>query len=61
MSVSKCLWHKDLSDQSLADTEVTWFTDGSSFLEGGNWKLGAAVVDGQQVVWVQALREATFT
>lgn len=27
-------WRKDLSDQPLEVTEATWFTDGSSFLEG---------------------------
>jgi hypothetical protein len=28
--------HRDLSGQPLADAEATWFTDGSSFLEGGS-------------------------
>ena len=27
-------WHKDLSDQPLPDAEITWFIDGSCFLEG---------------------------
>ena len=28
-------WHKDLSDQPLPDAEITWFTDGSSFIQDG--------------------------
>lgn len=41
-------WRKDLSDQPLADAAVTWYTDGSSFVEDGKRKAGAAVVDGQR-------------
>lgn len=48
-------WHKDLSDQPLPDAEITWFTDGSSFVEGGQRKAGAAVIDGHNTVWAQAL------
>lgn len=36
-------WCKDLSGQPLADAEATWFTDGSSLLEGGKQKAGASL------------------
>ena len=42
---------EDLTDQPLVDVEVTWFTDGSSYLLEGQRKDGAAVVDGTEVVW----------
>lgn len=48
-------WCKDLSNWPLADAEATWFMDGSSFLEGEQRKVGAVLVDGQQMVWAQAL------
>ena len=45
---------EDLTDQPLADVEVTWFTDGSSYLLEGQRKDGAAVVDGTEVIWASA-------
>ena len=42
-----------------ADVEVTWFTDGSSYLLEGQRKAGAAVVDGTEVVWASALPPGT--
>ena len=39
--------------------EVTWFTDGSSYLLEGQRKAGAAVVDGTEVVWASALPPET--
>ena len=50
---------EDLTDQPLADAEVTWFTDGSSYLLEGQRKAGAAVVDGTEVVWASALPPGT--
>lgn len=52
-------WLKDLSDQPLPDAEVTWFTDGSSFVEEGLRKTRATVVDGHNVIWAQAWPEGT--
>ena len=48
-------------DLPLPDAETTWFTDGSSFIEGGLRKAGAAVVDGHDMIWAQALPEGTST
>ena len=50
---------EDLNDQPLADMEVTWFTDGSSYLLEGQQKAGAAVVDRTEVVWASALPPGT--
>lgn len=52
-------WRKDLTDLSLPDAEATWFTDGSSYLDQGKHKAGAAVVDGKKIVWAQPLPEGT--
>lgn len=52
-------WRQDLSDQPLADAEVTGYTDSRSYLENGKRKAGAAVVDGERVIWAQALPEGT--
>ncbi|XP_057350014.1 uncharacterized protein LOC118926793 isoform X2 [Manis pentadactyla] len=43
----------------MTDAEATWFTDGSSYLDQGMCKAGAAVVDGEKIVWAQALPEGT--
>ncbi|XP_008583670.1 PREDICTED: lysocardiolipin acyltransferase 1-like [Galeopterus variegatus] len=51
---------KDLLDQPLTDAKATWFTDGSSFLEEGIRKAGAAIVDdSQHLIWAQALPAGT--
>ena len=52
-------WHKDLTDLPLPDAEATWFTDGSSYLDQGKRKAGAAVVDGEKIVWAQPLPKGT--
>ena len=49
----------DLMDQPLPNADVTWFTDGSSFLEKGKRRAGAAVVDGKEVIWAAALPQGT--
>ncbi|XP_069901589.1 uncharacterized protein [Globicephala melas] len=46
-------------DLPLPDADFTWFTDGSSFLEEGKRRTGAAVVDGKQVIWAAALPQGT--
>ena len=50
---------EDLSDRPLPDTEITWYTDGSSFLRQGERKAGAAVTTEDQVVWSAALPPGT--
>lgn len=49
----------DLTDQPLADAEITWYTDGSSYLLDGKRKVGAVVVEGKQVIWANALPPGT--
>lgn len=50
---------RDLRDTPLPDTQVTWYTDGSSCLDGGKRVAGEAVVDGEKVIWVSSLPEGT--
>ena len=49
----------DLTDQPLADAEIIWYTDGSSYLLDSKWKTGAAVVYGKQVIWASVLPPGT--
>ena len=39
--------------------EMSRLTDGSSFLKEGERKAGAAVVDGQDIIWAAALLPET--
>lgn len=50
---------RDLKDLPLPDSEVTWFTDGSSFLRDGKRCAGAAVVNKDKVIWSAGLPEGT--
>jgi ribonuclease HI len=50
---------KDLTDQPLSDAEITWFTDGSSFIRDGQRYAGAAVVTESEVIWAAALTAGT--
>lgn len=52
---------KDLTNQPLTDAEVTWYTDGSSYLMEGEQKAGAAVVDRENIIWASALPLGTLT
>ena len=36
---------KDLTDVPLNNSELVWFTDGSSYVRDGQKKVGAAIVD----------------
>ena len=36
---------KDLTDVPLDNSELAWFTDGSSYVKDGQRKMGAAIVD----------------
>ena len=42
---------EDLQDRPLADAEVTWYADGSSFHRDGLRYAGAAVTTETQIVW----------
>ena len=51
---------RDLSDIPLKDSELIWFTDGSSYIKDGQRKAGAAIVDDTgRVVWAEALPPGT--
>lgn len=50
---------RDLTDRPLPDAEVTWYTDGSSFLLNGKRHVGAAVTGGDRVIWSSELREGS--
>ncbi|KAK1339569.1 hypothetical protein QTO34_018122 [Cnephaeus nilssonii] len=50
---------KNLTDQPLPDADVTWFTDGSSFVRDGSRYAGAAVVTETDTVWAEALPSGT--
>ncbi|KAL6033551.1 hypothetical protein STEG23_027425, partial [Scotinomys teguina] len=49
----------DLTDQPLPNSDFTWFTDGSSFLQNGEKKAGAAVTTESEVVWASPLPPGT--
>ena len=47
---------KDLTDTPLDNSELRWFTDGSSYVKDGQRRAGAAVVDDSgQTIWAEAL------
>jgi ribonuclease HI len=50
-----------LTDQPLPDAEITWFTDGRSFIWDGRRYAGAAVVTESEIIWVAALTAGTST
>lgn len=52
---------KDLSDQPLAQPDVTWYTDGSSYMAEGKRYAGAAVVDGCNTIWAEPLPWGCFS
>ena len=45
MTVLVTAIRRDLSDIPLKDSELIWFTDGSSYIKDGQRKAGAAIVD----------------
>ncbi|XP_044932638.1 uncharacterized protein LOC106006529 [Mustela putorius furo] len=52
--------HPDLQDTALPNSELVWFTDGSSFIMDGVRRAGAAVVDQDgNVVWSASLPPGT--
>ena len=51
---------RDLSDIPLKDSELIWFTDGSSYIKDGQRKAESAIVDDTgRVVWAEALPPGT--
>ena len=47
---------KDLTDVPLNNSELVWFTDGSSYVRDGQRKAGAAIVDDSgQTIWAETL------
>ena len=60
MTVLVTTIRRDLSDIPLKDSELVWFTDGSSFIKDGQRKAGAAIVDNTgRVIWAEALPPGT--
>jgi hypothetical protein len=50
----------DLQDLALPNSELVWYTDGSSFILDGVCKVGAAVVDqGGSIIWSALLPPGT--
>jgi ribonuclease HI len=50
----------DLQDLALPNSELVWYTDGSSFVSDGVHKEGAAVVDqGGSIIWSASLSPGT--
>ena len=41
--------------------EVTWYTDGSSFMQDGRRHAGAAVTTKEEVIWAELMPTGTFT
>ena len=51
---------KDLTDVPLSNSELVWFTDGSSYVKDGQRKAGAAIVDDSgQTIWAETLSPNT--
>ncbi|XP_073862044.1 uncharacterized protein [Macaca fascicularis] len=50
---------EDLQDRPLPDTELTWFTDGSSYVHQGQRYAGAAVTSETEVIWAEPLPPGT--
>ena len=51
---------KDLTVVPLNNSELIWFTDGSSFIKDGQRKAGAAIVDDSgKIIWAEALPPGT--
>ncbi|XP_053752132.1 uncharacterized protein LOC128775279 [Panthera pardus] len=50
---------EDLQDHPLPDAEVTWFTDGSSFVHQSQRYVGAAVTTETETVWAEPLPAGT--
>lgn len=51
----------DLQDTPFLVAEVTWFADGSSFMQDGWRYSGAAVMSKKEVIWAEASPIETST
>lgn len=49
----------DLTDQPLKGADLTWYTDGRSYLLNGERNARAAIMDRKQVIWASALPPGT--
>nr|XP_042126130.1 uncharacterized protein LOC121826345 [Peromyscus maniculatus bairdii] len=49
----------DLTDQPLSNPDFIWFTDGSSFLQEGERRAGAAVTTESEIIWTSPLPPGT--
>ena len=54
-----CGIRADLKDVSLPDAELTWYTDGSSFIQNGQRYVGAALTPETEVIWAAPLAHGT--
>ena len=51
---------KDLTDVPQDNSELVWFTDGSSYVKDGKRKAGATLVDDSgQMIWAETLPSNT--
>ncbi|XP_075859645.1 uncharacterized protein LOC142871002 isoform X1 [Microcebus murinus] len=51
---------RDLKDRPLPNSDLIWFTDGSSFVREGHGYAGAAIVDSQgKLIWAACLPQET--
>ncbi|XP_075857096.1 uncharacterized protein LOC142870063 isoform X3 [Microcebus murinus] len=51
---------RDLKDRPLPNSDLIWFTDGSSFVREGHRYAGAAIVDNQgKLIWAACLPQET--
>nr|XP_012595832.2 uncharacterized protein LOC105857762 isoform X2 [Microcebus murinus] len=51
---------KDLKDRPLPNSDLTWFTDGSSFVRDGHRYAGAAIVNERgNLIWASRLPQGT--
>lgn len=49
----------NLRDTPLPDAEVTWYANGSSFVQNEQRCAGAAVTTSEEVVWAEAMPAGT--
>ena len=49
-----------LKDVPIPDAEVTWFTDGSSYVQKGRRYAGATVTTTTEAIWAEPLPQGTL-
>ena len=55
-----CGVRADLKDVPLPDAELTWYADGSSFIQSGLRYAGAALTTETEVIWAAPLAHGTW-